>query len=82
MSGDVYETAVVDSYHSSNSIVIYKKDRRRKERLGDNILLRFMNPTSAYKMVIKTTPLSSLHEMKNYRTLMVVIHNALWVHNE
>ena len=56
MSGDVYETAVVDSYHSSNSIVIYKKDRRRKERLGDNILLRFMNPTSAYKMVIKTTP--------------------------
>ena len=47
VSGQVHETSVVDGYHSSDSEILGTKDRRRKEMLGDDVLLRFIDPTNA-----------------------------------
>ena len=55
VSGQVHETSVVDGYHSSDSEILGTKDRRRKEMLGDDVLLRFIDPTIACYIMIKTT---------------------------
>jgi hypothetical protein len=47
VSGQVHETTVVDCYYYSNSEFLGTKDRRRKEMLGDDVLLRFIDTTNA-----------------------------------
>ena len=47
MTGQVHETSVIDGHHSSDSEVLGTKDRRRKEMLGDDVLLRFIDTTNA-----------------------------------
>ena len=48
MSGQVWETSVVDGYYSSDGEFLGTKDRIRKEIFGDDVLLRFIDPTNAY----------------------------------
>jgi hypothetical protein len=53
--GQVYETSAVDDCHLSHRRIILRKDKKRKEKLGNDILLRFRGPTNTYYMMTKTT---------------------------
>ena len=55
MTGQVHETSVIDGHHSSDSEILRTQDRRRKEMLGDDVLYRFIDPTNACYIMIKTT---------------------------
>ena len=48
VSGQVYDTTVVDDDHTLNIVISLRKDGRRKEMLRDGLLLRFRDPTSVY----------------------------------